>query len=64
MPKKPKKWIQGAIHEKKEGSFTSWCKNQGYKGVTNDCIRKGQASNNSVIRKRASLAKTLRSMSK
>jgi len=36
---KIKKWIQKAI--KNPGSFTAWCKRQGYKGVTVECIKKG-----------------------
>lgn len=59
---KIKKWIQKAI--KNPGSFTAWCKRQGYKGVTAECIKKGLASKNPTIRRRAALAKTLRKMTK
>ena len=62
MGKKKKKWIQGAI--KKPGSFTAWCKRQGFKGVTQACIEKGKRSKNPKIRKRANLAQTLRKLTK
>lgn len=59
---KDKKWIQKAI--KHPGSFTEWCKKQGFKGVTKECIEMGKRSKNPTIRKRANLAETLRKMSK
>lgn len=57
-----KKWIQNA--HLKEGAFTSWCKKQGYGGVTNACIQAGLNSKNPTMRKRAQLAKTFRKMKK
>jgi len=57
-----KSWIQDAIS--KPGSFTSYCKKQGYKGVTKACIAKAKKSKNSKTRKRAVLASTLKSMKK
>lgn len=57
-----KSWIQSAI--KKPGSFTSYCKKQGFKGVTSACIAKAKRSKNPKTRKRANLAETLRKMRK
>lgn len=56
------KWIQGAI--KKPGSFTNYCKSKGYKGVTSECIAEGKKSKDVTTKKRANLAKTLKSMKK
>ena len=56
--KSKKKWMQGAV--KKEGSFTSWCKSQGFGGVTSACISKGKASKNITTRRRAMLAEKFR----
>jgi hypothetical protein len=57
-----KSWIQEAI--KKPGSFTAYCKRKGYKGVTKKCIEEGKKSKNPTVRKRATLAETLRKMKK
>lgn len=54
------KWISGAI--KKPGSFTSWCKSQGFPGATPACIAKGKKSKNTTIKRRANLAATLRKL--
>jgi hypothetical protein len=62
MAKNKKDWIKGAV--KKKGSFTSYCKKKGYKGVTDKCIKEGQKSKNPKTKKRANLAKTFRKMSK
>lgn len=64
MAKKAKKWIAGATPGKTEGTFTSYCKRQGFKGVTQQCVQKGLASSNPTTRKRAQLAKTLRKIGK
>jgi len=62
MAMNKKSWIQSTI--KKPGSFTSYCKKKGYKGVTNKCIAEAKKSKNPKTRKRAALAKTLRNMKK
>lgn len=62
MAKSKSKWIQGAIKHK--GSFTAWCKKQGFDGVTEACILKGIKSKNPTIRRRAFLARTLRRLRK
>jgi hypothetical protein len=59
---KKKKWIQGAI--KNRGSFSEWCKRQGYEGATKECIEKGKRSSNPTTRRRAHLAETLKRLSK
>jgi len=53
-----KKWIQGAI--KKPGAFREYCGGK----VTNECINRGLRSPDPTTRRRASLAKTLRKISK
>lgn len=58
--KKDKNWMKGI----KEGTFTSYCKNKGYKGVTNECIAEGKNSPDAKTQKRANLAETFRSMAK
>lgn len=57
-----KNWIQKAV--KKPGSFTSWCKRQGFSGVTSACIAKGKRSKNPTVRRRANLASTFRKMNR
>jgi hypothetical protein len=52
------KWIQNAVH--KSGAFGSWCKSQGFGGVTAKCIAHGKASKNPTIRRRANFAATMR----
>jgi len=49
------KWMQHAVHKK--GAFTAYCKRNGFKGVTKECIEKGLKSKDPIIRKRANLAK-------
>ncbi len=62
---KKKKWIQSATKkmEKKGtvGSFTAWCKSQGYDSVTWACIQQGLNSKNETIRKKAQFAANVRS---
>ena len=50
------------IHIKKEnrGKFTKYCGGK----VTNDCIKKGLASSNATIRKRANFARNARKWKK
>ena len=61
-PKRGKNWMQKAV--KKPGSFTAWCKRQGFSGVTSACIAKGKRSKNATTRKRANLAQTFRKTAK
>ena len=44
------------IKEKKEGTFTEYCKSKGHKGVTCGCIKEGLGSINPKTRKRANFA--------
>lgn len=59
-----KKWLQKATKkmEKKGtvGSFTAWCKRQGFDGVTDECIAKGLQSKDPAIRKKAHFARNAR----
>lgn len=48
------------IKESAKGSFTAWCKRQGFGGVTQACIRKGLSSDNPDIRKKANFARNSR----
>ena len=43
------------------GSFTAYCKRNGYKRVTNECINQGKASKNKAIKKKATFAGSSRS---
>lgn len=54
------------IHIKKsrQGSFTKWCKQQGFSGVTQECIQKGLKSKNPAIRKKANFARNARKWNK
>ena len=45
-----------AIKDKNKGSFTKYCKNSGFNGVTKACISKGKASKNPKTRKKATFA--------
>jgi len=58
--KRKRKWLQKAAARMKAkgtaGSFTRWCKSQGFGGVTAECIAKGKASKNPAIRKKANFA--------
>ena len=44
------------IKKSKRGSFTKWCKKQGYGGVTSSCIAAGKRSKSKSIRKKANFA--------
>lgn len=63
-----KKWLQAARErmEKKGtvGAFTRWCKQQGFSGVTDACIRAGLQSDNPTIRKRAHFARVVRKINR
>jgi len=55
-----KKWIQSAVKRMKKkgtvGSFTEYCGGK----VTDDCIKRGLASRNAAIRKRANFARNVK----
>ncbi len=63
-----KKWMSRARARMKKkgkvGSFTAWCKSQGYDGVTSECIKKGLASKSKAIRKKAGFAKAARTVAR
>lgn len=58
--KRPKKWIQSASARMKKkgtvGSFTRWCKQKGFGGVTSECITAGKRAKDPGIRKKANFA--------
>ena len=54
----------GKIKPSHEGSFTAWCKRQGFRGVTAACISAGLASHNAAIRKKANFARNARGWNK
>ncbi len=47
------------IKKSKQGSFTSWCKNKGYDGVTQACIAQGKKAS-PAIQKKAVFAENAR----
>jgi len=63
-----KKWMGKARKSMQKrgtvGSFTRWCKAQGFSGVTAECIRKGLNSRSKAIRKKAGFAKAAKSVAK
>lgn len=63
MAKKKKKWMQKAARSMKRrgtvGSFTRWCKKQGFRGVTNECIRRA-LKRGGALAKKAAFAKAAR----
>jgi len=48
------------INPEHKGAFTSYCKQQGFNGVTNECIEKGLKSDDPEIRKQANFARNSR----
>ena len=44
------------IKKSKRGTFTAWCKRQGYSKVTSACIAQGKRSKSAAIRKKATFA--------
>ncbi len=46
-----------------EGSFTRWCKKQGYNGVTQACIKKGLKQGGKIAKK-ANFARNARKANK
>lgn len=63
--KKRVKFIQEANEQSKRkgtvGSFTRWCKRQGYPKVTTRCIERGKKNKSLKIRRRAIFAQNIRS---
>ena len=61
------KWMQKAAKSMKrrgtEGSFTAWCKKNGYGGVTAQCIAAG-LKKGGAIAKKASFAKAAKGAGK
>jgi hypothetical protein len=55
-----KKWIQKAVPASHEGRFTDYCKRQGYKGVTNQCIAKAKSSGTIKRKRQAQFASAMR----
>ena len=47
-----------------EGSFTAWCKRQGFGSVTQECIAKGLASKDPRIRRKANFARNAKGWGK
>ena len=60
----PKKKSNINIKPSRRGLFTEWCKRQGFGGVTEECIRRGLASDNPDIVKRANFARNARGWGK
>ena len=46
------------------GTFTAWCKRQGFSGVTSACIAKGKKSRSKVTQKRANFAKGMKTIAR
>jgi hypothetical protein len=44
------------IKPQNKGTFTKWCKSNGYGGVNSKCVAAGKKSSNSKIRKKATFA--------
>ena len=44
------------IKPENKGTFTNYCKNKGYTGVTQACINQGKKSKNPTTRKRSVFA--------
>jgi hypothetical protein len=49
--------IKPKIKIKHTGSFTKYCKNKGFNGVTCECINEGLHSKNPKTRKKANFAR-------
>lgn len=52
------------IKPSKVGTFTAWCKKQGFSGCTSACIQKGLKSKSAAIRKKANFARNSRKWKK
>jgi len=59
-----KNWIGKATKRMKqkgtEGSFTKYCKRQGFSGATSECIAQAKKSKSPSIRKKANFAANVR----
>jgi len=44
------------IKPSKRGTFTEWCKRNGFPGATKACDAKGKRSNSAAIRKKATFS--------
>lgn len=62
MAKRPP--LKVNIKPSMEGTFTAWCKRQGFGGVTEECIQKGLNSRDAGIRKKANFARNARKWKK
>jgi hypothetical protein len=52
------------IKPSKRGTFTAWCRKQGFGGVTSECIARGKRSKSAAIRKKANFAANARKWKK
>ena len=61
---KKRRFIQEAVKsfakKRTKGSFTRWCKRQGYPKVTTACINRGKKSKSLKIRRKAVFAQNIR----
>lgn len=68
MAKRKTKFMQKARASMKKrgtvGSFTAFCRRLGFRGVTNECIRRGLKSRSASIRKKAAFAKAARTVAR
>jgi hypothetical protein len=55
-PRKPKGKSGIKIKPSKVGTFTAWCKRNGFASVTSACIAKGKKAKSGAIRKKATFA--------
>ena len=44
------------LNPKNKGKFTEYCKNQGYRGVTEQCIRDAKKTGDTTLIRRATFA--------
>ena len=52
------------IKPENKGKFTQYCKDAGYTGVTEKCIKEGKKSKSKAVRKRAVFAENAKEWSK
>jgi len=62
--KKKKKKLKIKIKPSKRGSFTAWCKRQGFSGPNSSCVAKGLRSKNPSIRRKANFSRNAKKWSK
>jgi len=63
LEEEKKKWIQKAVPAKNKGKFKDWCKEHGYGGVSDECI-KAALKKGGHAAKMASFAKAMRKTKK